>query len=75
MVTTPARGLYTDSSLEGVITELLTRIANDDTYEEFKQLRSLKPTDGCDTGKAKENKPKNRFRNVLPCKLILCVPL
>jgi len=67
LVTTPARSLYNDSSLEGIITLIRNKIANDDVYEEFRQLKSLKLTDNCEAGKLKENKAKNRFRNVLPC--------
>lgn len=70
IVTAPARGLYADNSLENVITNLLTKIANDDVQEEFKQLKSLKPTDNSEVAKHRENKTKNRFRNVLPCEYI-----
>lgn len=62
------KGLYTDSSLESIIAQLLTKVANDDPSEEFKQLKTLKPTDNCEMAKLQENKNRNRFRNVLPCK-------
>ena len=62
------RGLYADNSLENVITNLLTKIANDDVQEEFKQLKTLKPIDNSEVAKQPQNKTKNRFRNVLPCK-------
>ena len=32
-------------------------------------LRELKPVDNCPSGKRALNKEKNRYRNVLPCKL------
>lgn len=67
-VKTPMQSMYRDSSLESVITQLLAKIANDETSEEFKQLRALKPTDNCEAARRKENKIKNRFRNVVPCK-------
>ncbi|XP_067950763.1 tyrosine-protein phosphatase non-receptor type 13-like [Watersipora subatra] len=66
LINTPLHGLYTNNYLEGVIADLLTKIASDDTSEEFKELKSIKPTDYCETGKLKDNKSKNRFRNVLP---------
>lgn len=68
IVSTPSRGMYTDVSLDNLIAQLLTKIANDDISDEFKQLKSLKPTDNCEVAKLKENKTKNRYRNVLPCK-------
>lgn len=41
----------------------------------LKALEHLKPSDNCLVGKAPENRDKNRYRDILPCKLsvkILC---
>lgn len=35
----------------------------------FQALEHLKPSDNCSVGKAPENREKNRYRDILPCKL------
>lgn len=34
----------------------------------FQALEHLKPSDNCLVGKATENRDKNRYRDILPCK-------
>jgi len=34
----------------------------------IQELRHVKPTDGSTVAKEADNKVRNRFRNVLPCK-------
>lgn len=34
----------------------------------FQALEHLKPSDNCLVGKAPENRDKNRYRDILPCK-------
>ena len=58
------------SSIPGLISELQEKIELDEPQEEFKQLRSVKPTDACSAAVLPYNRDKNRFRNVLPCKFI-----
>ena len=58
------------SSIPGLIAELQDKIEIDDPQEEFKQLRTVKPTDDCTAANLVYNRDRNRFRNVLPCKLV-----
>ena len=60
------------SSIPGLIAELQEKIEIEDPQEEFKQLRTVKPTDACTAANLVYNREKNRFRNVLPCKFIFC---
>ncbi|XP_068744131.1 tyrosine-protein phosphatase non-receptor type 13-like isoform X2 [Montipora capricornis] len=59
-------GQYTGEQLASLISDLQRKLYSDSPSEEFKALREIKPTDGCDTGKKPANKDKNRYRNVLP---------
>ena len=56
------------SSIPGLIAELQEKMEVDEPQEEFKQLRTLEPTDECTAANLLHNRDKNRFRNVLPCK-------
>lgn len=42
----------------------------------FEALEHLKPSDNCLVGKAPENREKNRYRDILPCKsgVFCCFP-
>ncbi|XP_074610552.1 tyrosine-protein phosphatase non-receptor type 13-like [Acropora palmata] len=59
-------GRYTGEQLAHLISDLQEKLESNTPSEEFKALREIKPTDGCDSGKRATNKDKNRFRNVLP---------
>ncbi|XP_074647744.1 tyrosine-protein phosphatase non-receptor type 13-like isoform X2 [Tubulanus polymorphus] len=63
----PRGRLYAQAdALDTVINDLQQQINNGDAVEQYKQIRHLPPTDMCDIAKQPENKPKNRYRNVLP---------
>ena len=57
------------SSVPNIIADMQEKIEIDDPQEEFKQLRNVPLTDDCNTATLTNNRLKNRFRNVLPCKL------
>ncbi|XP_064639301.1 tyrosine-protein phosphatase non-receptor type 13-like isoform X2 [Lineus longissimus] len=59
-------GLYSGKNLESLIERMTAGIENDQPVEEYKSLRHVEPTDNCDIAKMPENKPQNRYRNVLP---------
>ncbi|KAK3091931.1 hypothetical protein FSP39_023798 [Pinctada imbricata] len=54
------------SELPGLLSRLQQQTQRDDPAEEYKELRNIKSTDECSIAKKPENKPCNRFRNVLP---------
>ncbi|OXB61371.1 hypothetical protein ASZ78_011993 [Callipepla squamata] len=45
---------------------LKSRIENQEVLKEFMALEHLKPIDDCRTGKAPENRGKNRYQDILP---------
>ena len=55
-------------SIPGLISELQEKIELDEPQDEFRVLRTMKPTDACCDAVLPHNRDKNRFRNVLPCK-------
>ena len=55
-------------SIPGLISELQEKIELDEPQDEFRVLRTMKPTDACSDAVLPHNRDKNRFRNVLPCK-------
>lgn len=55
-------------SVQNLIELLQEKIDIRDPQEEFRQLRNVPVTDECETASMQHNRPKNRFRNVLPCK-------
>lgn len=57
------------SSIPSLVEELQEKISIKDPQEEFKQQRNVPITDECSTALLQQNRAKNRFRNVLPCKL------
>lgn len=56
-------------TINSLIEHLQEKISIHDPQEEFKQLRNVPITDECETANLQKNRSKNRFRNVLPCKL------
>ncbi|EDO38304.1 predicted protein, partial [Nematostella vectensis] len=59
-------GRYAGHRLKMLTGALQTKLDSGMPEEEFKDLREIKPTDGCDSGKNQANTDKNRYRNVLP---------
>lgn len=55
-------------SVPNIISDMQEKIGIEDPQEEFKLLRNVPLTDECTTATLPNNRPKNRFRNVLPCK-------
>ena len=55
-------------SIPGLISELQEKLELDEPQDEFRVLRTMKPTDACSDAVLPHNRDKNRFRNVLPCK-------
>ena len=60
-------------SIPGLISELQEKIELDEPQDEFRVLRTMKPTDACSDAVLPHNRDKNRFRNVLPCKFLVCI--
>lgn len=56
------------SSIPNIISDMQEKIEIDDPQEEFKQLKNVPITDDCTIATLPNNRLKNRFRNVLPCK-------
>ncbi|XP_022779941.1 tyrosine-protein phosphatase non-receptor type 13-like isoform X3 [Stylophora pistillata] len=59
-------GCYTGHQLDDLIRTVREKLDSNVPAEEFKALREIKQTDGCDKGKRPANRDKNRYRNVLP---------
>ncbi|XP_043935753.1 tyrosine-protein phosphatase non-receptor type 13 isoform X1 [Protopterus annectens] len=59
-------GQYTGSKLKGVIRMMRGLIEQHIPEGEFENLQVLKPLDQCLIGQTKENKKKNRYKNILP---------
>ncbi|XP_018108660.1 tyrosine-protein phosphatase non-receptor type 13 isoform X2 [Xenopus laevis] len=57
---------YTGFSLKAVIQSIHGKLEENTPSREFELLQDLKPTDGCLIGQTKENKKKNRYKNILP---------
>jgi len=43
-------------------------LSNARVIASLQNLQELKPLDQCLIGQAKENRKKNRYKNILPCK-------
>ncbi|XP_062352875.1 FERM and PDZ domain-containing protein 2 [Cinclus cinclus] len=59
-------GVDPRTGITGLIQGLQLRIANQEVLKEFMALEHVKPIDDCRTGKAPENRNKNRYRDILP---------
>lgn len=62
---------YSEERLEAVIDSFQRKIESNEIVDEYKLLRNTKLSDSCVEGTRIENKPKNRYRNVIPCKEML----
>ncbi|XP_072196358.1 FERM and PDZ domain-containing protein 2 [Excalfactoria chinensis] len=54
------------TGIRHLIQGLKSRIENQEVLKEFMALEHVKPIDDCRTGKAPENRNKNRYQDVLP---------
>ncbi|EMP27044.1 FERM and PDZ domain-containing protein 2 [Chelonia mydas] len=54
------------SRLRVLIQNLRRQIEEQEILKEFVALEHMKPLDGCQVGKAPENREKNRYRDILP---------
>ncbi|KAM8806034.1 FERM and PDZ domain-containing protein 2 [Eudromia elegans] len=59
-------GLGPRTGIKGLIQGLQLQIENQEVFKEFMALENVKPIDDCRTGKAPENRDKNRYRDILP---------
>ncbi|XP_061214796.1 FERM and PDZ domain-containing protein 2 isoform X2 [Neopsephotus bourkii] len=59
-------GIGPTTGITGLIRGLQFRIETQEVLKEFVALECLKPIDDCRTGKAPENRDKNRYRDILP---------
>ncbi|MGH0139081.1 UNVERIFIED_CONTAM: hypothetical protein FKN15_022479 [Acipenser sinensis] len=59
-------GCFTGSKLKGVIRMLRGLLDQKIPLEEFENLQNLQPLDECLIGQTKENRKKNRYKNILP---------
>ncbi|XP_030044493.1 tyrosine-protein phosphatase non-receptor type 13 [Microcaecilia unicolor] len=59
-------GKYTGSSLKSIIRMLHGLLDQGVPSKEFENLQDLKPLDQCLVGQTKENRKKNRYKNILP---------
>ncbi|XP_078532408.1 tyrosine-protein phosphatase non-receptor type 13 isoform X3 [Lissotriton helveticus] len=59
-------GKYTGTSLKSVIRMMRGLLEQKIPSKEFENLQDLKPLDQCLIGQTKENRKKNRYKNILP---------
>eukprot|EP00079_Xenopus_tropicalis_P020214 XP_012810882.1 PREDICTED: tyrosine-protein phosphatase non-receptor type 13 isoform X3 [Xenopus tropicalis] len=57
---------YTGSSLKAIVRLIHGKLDENTPSKEFELLQDLKPLDDCLIGQTKENKKKNRYKNILP---------
>ncbi|KAM8939670.1 tyrosine-protein phosphatase non-receptor type 13 [Pelodytes ibericus] len=65
-VTVLPSGRYSGSDLKLVIRLIRGMLEQGAPSKEFENLQDLKPLDECIIGQTKENKKKNRYKNILP---------
>ncbi|XP_061600532.1 tyrosine-protein phosphatase non-receptor type 13 [Cololabis saira] len=64
---TPAKSSqYSGSRVKALIQILMHQLDQQELVKEFMVLEHLKPSDNCLVGKARENRDKNRYRDILP---------
>ncbi|XP_053317697.1 tyrosine-protein phosphatase non-receptor type 13 isoform X2 [Spea bombifrons] len=59
-------GRYSGSSLNQIICQIHSMIDQGRPLKEFEGLQNLMPLDKCVIGQTKENRRKNRYKNILP---------
>ncbi|CAG5867744.1 unnamed protein product [Menidia menidia] len=64
-------GQYTGSKLNTVVRMMRGLLEQKVPMQEFENLQNLQPLDDCLIGQTKENKKKNRYQNIVPCKIKL----
>ncbi|XP_045329396.1 tyrosine-protein phosphatase non-receptor type 13 isoform X11 [Leopardus geoffroyi] len=66
IVKVPPSGKYTGTKLKSVIRMLRGLLDQGIPSKELENLQELKPLDQCLIGQTKENRRKNRYKNILP---------
>ncbi|XP_018431695.1 PREDICTED: tyrosine-protein phosphatase non-receptor type 13 [Nanorana parkeri] len=59
-------GQYSGNRLKTVIRQIRSMLDQSAPAKEFESLQDLKPLDECLIGQSKDNKKKNRYKNILP---------
>uniref|UniRef100_A0A8C9SEX3 Protein tyrosine phosphatase non-receptor type 13 n=1 Tax=Scleropages formosus TaxID=113540 RepID=A0A8C9SEX3_SCLFO len=59
-------GQYTGAKLNSVVRMLRGLLEQKVPLQEFENLQNLQPLDDCLIGQSKENKKKNRYKNIVP---------
>ncbi|KAM4051004.1 tyrosine-protein phosphatase non-receptor type 13 isoform 3-T4 [Anomaloglossus baeobatrachus] len=59
-------GRYSENKLKMVIRQIHSMLEQGVPAKEFEDLQDLKPLDECLIGQSKDNKKKNRYKNILP---------
>ncbi|XP_023136642.2 tyrosine-protein phosphatase non-receptor type 13 isoform X2 [Amphiprion ocellaris] len=59
-------GQYTESKLSTVVRMMRGLLEQKVPLQEFENLQNLQPLDDCLIGQTKENKKKNRYKNIVP---------
>uniref|UniRef100_A0A7N8XY51 Tyrosine-protein phosphatase non-receptor type 13 n=1 Tax=Mastacembelus armatus TaxID=205130 RepID=A0A7N8XY51_9TELE len=59
-------GQYTGSKLNTVVRMMRGLLEQKVPFQEFENLQNLQPLDDCLIGQTKENKKKNRYKNIVP---------
>ncbi|XP_078070170.1 tyrosine-protein phosphatase non-receptor type 13 isoform X2 [Mustelus asterias] len=66
VVKVPPASQYTDSKLDAILKTLQGLLEQHIPSQEFEHLQDLKPLDECLVGQTKDNRRKNRYKNILP---------
>ncbi|XP_038647680.1 tyrosine-protein phosphatase non-receptor type 13 isoform X9 [Scyliorhinus canicula] len=66
VVKVPPASQYTGSKLDAIIKTLQGLLEQHIPSQEFEHLQNLKPLDECLIGQTKDNRRKNRYKNILP---------
>ncbi|XP_029411171.1 tyrosine-protein phosphatase non-receptor type 13 isoform X6 [Nannospalax galili] len=66
VVRVPPSGKYTGTKLKSIIRMLRGLLDQGIPSKELENLQELKPLDQCLIGQTKENRKKNRYKNILP---------
>ncbi|XP_053357962.1 FERM and PDZ domain-containing protein 2 isoform X3 [Clarias gariepinus] len=68
LISPSINGQYSGSRLRSLMQNLQNQLDHHDLVKEFMVLGHLTSSDNCLVGKAPENREKNRYREILPCK-------